>query len=319
VATGTTSRPFAFFTAHAPPARSARRLTLDDVELTAAGGEATEAHIRASDRLVAEVAARLWGSPESDRLVLLHGALGMLTADLDVERNTAERLVLDLRRDLCFRAFSHVRQRFPDVVNPRGLVLDPIEFWLDGYDVNENFMGGGLDFASNRQLHFDIVEPLGSNLYGPNLNMAGGLPVFADAAAYCRDSGVRIRDVLDTIPGTRNLTLAPQHYAPLVAGYAVAFDVDMTDDTPFTVFVNRVEEAGLVHGATDPHLVDPAAPRRRPICHYAFDNVTDDAAADWYAALGQTGRRSAGDTSRPKPVVPVGRRIDAEIPVLRVA
>jgi hypothetical protein len=211
-----------------------------------------------------------------------------------------------------------VLRDFPDVVNPLDIALDPIEFDLDGYQVNIDFMNEGLDFSSNKQAHFDIVEPLGSNLYGPNIGVMGGLPTFSDGHAYCRDYGLKITEILDKIPGTRNITFAPEHYRPLIEDYSVAFEVDMVHDMPFTVLINRVEEAGLLHGATAVQAAEPLADARRPIGHYAFDNVTDEAAAQWYAELRQPPARSSGDTSATKPLIPAGLGPIREPRVIRI-
>jgi hypothetical protein len=178
-------------------------------------------------------------------------------------------------------------------------------------------MGDDIDFRSNKQLHFDIVEPLGSNMYGPNHGIEGGWPAFADGRAYCHANGLDIKNILDKIPGTRNLTISREHYRPLLEEYTVAYEVDMVDDMPFTVFVNRVEEAGLLHGATEVRS-SGGARTRRPICHYAWDNVTAAAAERWYRALGQDGRRTPGDSADHKPLVPGWLHLDRRPPLISV-
>ena len=273
-----------------------------------------EAVIRVSPEMVAAadppqslvdlVEARLWGGPQAYRMALLYDAVPAFQEAHGISFGRAVESVKIFRRKLCHRVFAAIIHDFPDAINPLGIALDPIEFDLDGYQVNIDFINEGLDFSSNKQAHFDIVEPLGSNLYGPNIGVAGGLPAFSDGYAYCRDHGLKITDVLDKIPGTRNISLVPEHYRPLIEDYSVAFDIDMVHDTPFTVLINRVEEAGLLHGATTVTAAEPLAVARRPIGHYAFDNVTDEAAAQWYAELGQPPTRSPGDTSASKPLIP---------------
>lgn len=243
--------------------------------------------------LVQAVAERLNPATAAPGLALIHGAVPAFRA-AGLSWTTAVEWTRRLRRELCEQVFELLCEHHPGQLNPLKLDLSPIEFLLDGYGVNVNFMGYGLDFRANQQAHFDIVEPLGSNLYGPNVNVRGGWPVFCDGRAYCRDHGLDIRDILDKVPASRNLTFQLPHYRTLMEDYAVAYQLDMAEDTPFTVFVNRVEEVGLLHGATEVEPIDADADVERPIWHYAWDNVTSEAADGWYEALGQRNLRSPG-------------------------
>jgi hypothetical protein len=305
VGTGT----FTGFNRHRPPREAAIRVVPAMLERPG---------LRPHQSLVDLVADRLWGGPSAFRMALLYDVVPAFQAAGGFTFEAAVEHVRTFRRELCHRVFEIVLARHPEVVNPLGTALDPIEFDLDGYQVNIDFMNEGLDFSSNKQVHFDIVEPLGSNLYGPNVNIRGGLPIFSDGHSYCNDRGLRITEILDKISGTRNLTVAPEHYLPLIEDYTVSFDVDMVGDTPFTVFVNRVEEAGLLHGASPVRAVGAQANARRPIGHYAWDNVTADAADQWYEVLGQRPTRTAGDTSADKPLIPAGMRLTREPPVIRL-
>jgi hypothetical protein len=207
--------------------------------------EAGELTWHPSAALVHAVTRCLALTGTSPRLALVHHAMPTFRA-AGLAESEAVEWTRRLRRELCDQAFERLCERYPDELNPSGLPLEPIEFDLDGYGINVNFMGDGIDFRANQQAHFDIVEPLGSNLYGPNVNIRGGWPVFCDGRAYCRDRGLDIREILDKVPASRNLTFRLPHYRALLEDYSVAYQVDMTDDTPFTVFVNRVEEAGLL-------------------------------------------------------------------------
>ena len=273
---------------------------------------------RPGQNLVNLVSELLWGGPQALRVAILYDVVPAIQEKGGLSFSAAVECARIFRRELCGRVFGIILGRYPEVVNPLGIALEPIEFDLDGYQVNINFMNGGLDFSSNKQAHFDIVEPLGSNIYGPTVNVRGGFPVFSDGYSYCRDHDLNILDILAKIPGTRNLTVAPEHYLPLIEDYTVAFEVDMVTDTPFTVFINRVQEAGLLHGASAVEVVGPRQAARRPIGHYAWDNITADAADRWYEAVDQPPTRATGDTSAAKPLVPGWMNPTREPPVIRL-
>lgn len=309
VSVPSTPEPHGGFHRLRPPSGALIRITPS--LLLAEAGELTW---HPSAALVHAVTRCLALTGTSPRLALVHHAMPTFRA-AGLAESEAVEWTRRLRRELCDQAFERLCERYPDELNPSGLPLEPIEFDLDGYGINVNFMGDGIDFRANQQAHFDIVEPLGSNLYGPNVNIRGGWPVFCDGRAYCRDRGLDIREILDKVPASRNLTFRLPHYRALLEDYSVAYQVDMTDDTPFTVFVNRVEEAGLLHGATEVAKADPGTDAQRPIRHYAWDNVSPAAADRWYAELGQENRRTPGEPHRLKPLIPESVRT-ARTPLL---
>jgi hypothetical protein len=316
MASSDTGRPaiaLSSFSRHNPPAGAVIRIRPEHLERT--GGELLPGP---AESLVREVSARLW-APGAPRFALLHNALPTFRSAVPGGSfQQALEWARVFRGALCTRVFARLCESFPEVLNPLGLELSPIEFDLDGYHVNRQFMGDDIDFRSNKQAHFDIVEPLGSNLYGPNVNIQGGFPAFADGRAYCQDHGIGITSILDKIPGSRNLTLKPLDYRILLTDYTVAYALDMVNDTPFTIFVNRVEEAGLLHGATAVRTQDPQHAAMRPISHFAWDNVTAEAADLWYRALGQSNQRVAGDPAGHKPLIPPSLHLAGGPPLITV-
>jgi hypothetical protein len=308
---GTSVNVLSGFSRELPPSGVLFRIGLEDLNIDARNGP------RPAAAFSAAIAGRLCGDNGAPRFAIAYNAVPEFLAMGKSFQESVEWVRI-LQRELCASVFSLLCLSAARTLNPLGIDLEPIEFDLDGYHVNKRFMGDDIDFRSNKQAHFDIVEPLGSNLYGPNVNIDGGLPVFCDARSYCQAHGISITGILDKIPGTRNLTLEPAHYRALLEDYTVAYNLDMTHDTPFTIFVNRVEEAGLMHGATTVAKHDPGRGAQRPIRHYAWDNTTAGAAGEWYGRLGQSNERTAGDSAGHKPLIPPSLQLERGPVVIQV-
>ncbi|MBY3203470.1 hypothetical protein [Rhizobium laguerreae] len=284
------------FSRAAPPSRAA--ISLDENSWSA-----TEAPqwTSPSEALIADVVSLLWDSEDAPRFGILHNAVPTLMRAANMTFDEAAVATQAFRTSLCDKVYEVLVRRFPEIVNPEGFDLKPFDYLIDGFNVN--VMGNGAGFYSTKQLHFDIVEPIGSNLYGPNKNISGGLPAFADVREYCASNGLEITDILEKIVGERVLTLKPEHYLPVVEKFSIAFDVDMVGDTPFSIVLNRVVAAGVMHGATLCHKTVPDAEVMRPIRHYEYCDMSQEAADKWYATLGQSNDRAPGKNAD-KPFIP---------------
>lgn len=267
-----------------------------------------------TERLVADLAGLLWGDAESPRFAICHGLLPRVLGGGSVSLDRALERIVDYRRELCTRVFARLLREFGSEFGLDAADLVPLEYSIDGIHVNPGFYDTGLAFWATQRLHFDILEPFGSNLYLPRRFVSGGLPVFADAAGYCVENGYELRDLLVKIPGTRNLTLAPEHHVPLLADHAMAFDGPWDADAPFSLVNNLVLEAGLMHGATTPRALKGEASRRE-LVHFALDDPRAESIRRWYARFGLSADRAPGATDGRKPLLPADA--DAHEPLER--
>jgi hypothetical protein len=265
---------------------------------------ATNAHrdwSEPSESLIQQVVSLLWASDEPSRFALIYNGVPTLMAAANLQFKDAVLALRRFRGSLCDAVFEQLTFQFPNIVNPEYFQLKPIEAELDGWNINVNNNAPGS--YSTKQLHFDVIEPLGSNLYGPNYNLSGGFPVFADLRAYCAANDLDIRDVLQKIPGERVLTVGSDHYADVLDNFSVGFAVDMVNDTPISIVLNRVVEAGVMHGATLCTKIAPNANAIRPILHYEYCDLTKAAADAWYRALNQSNNPAPG-SKVDKPLIP---------------
>jgi hypothetical protein len=291
---------FSPFSRTNPPRGVFFNVTADYIEFGPAG-----CRIVPPPDLVDAVAAKLWGDPHSTRFAIVRGAIPCLLRQ-DLSRAQAVRIMRVFQEEFCHAVFSLLLRRYPSELNPFDLPLAACSFDMDGIYLNENFLGRGIVFHSTKQLHFDIVEALGSNLYGLNENISEGEPIYADAMAFCLDHGLEIRDQLVKIPGSRIFSLRETVYGQVLSNYAVVIDVDLDDDMPMTMNVNLIDEAGLMHGALSPTLVHADRRGLRPIRHYAFDAEDQASVARWYAAFNYDPEKVAGDPANPKYLLPPG-------------
>lgn len=302
---------FRTFTRSNPPRNVFYGLTVDDFAQDAAGW-------RPAPRpdLVEAVAARLWGDPTATRFAIVLGGIPCLTSQ-GLSRSAATQVMRAFQQTFCDAVFSRLLQRYPAEINPFALPLTGCSFDMDGIYLNENFLGRGIVFHTTKQLHFDIVELLGSNLYGLNENIVEGKPIYADAMAFCLDHDVPIRSLLVKIPGSRIFTLHESAYGRVLTDYAVIIDVDTDDDMPMTMTVNLIDQAGLMHGAISPAIADHGRRGVRPIRHYAFDAEDDASIARWYAGFNHDTEKVAGDLGNPKPLLQAGATAPPPIRIRR--
>lgn len=220
-------------------------------------------------------------------------------------KSKSKEMTNEFRKKLVDDLFTLLMNKIPKIINPFNIVLKPYEFEVEGYNINLNFQDSGIDFYSTKQLHFDIVEPISSNLYGINKNIEGGLPVFANCQLYCQDNKLDILTIIDKIPGNRIITVKKEHYLAVLEDYAFAYEVDMDNDMPFSVYLNRVREVGILHGATTPVPINIKEPSERPLIHYSYDNHEVETTKIWYKILNLSHERLEGNPSLPKPIKPI--------------
>ena len=250
-----------------------------------------------SERAIARVRNQLTQRDEP-RCVIVYNVIPSIITSLECTFAEALSHAAQLRRAVCLDVFRFALAMLESELNPHCFRLVPSEFEVEGYGVNKEFMGFPEDFYTTKRLHFDIVEPLSSNLYGPNFNISGGFPVFADVGRYCRESHIEPNSILEKIPGTRLLTISTSHYSRILRSYTTAYRLNMETDTPFTLYVNSIAYAGIMHGATDPTSIDSNLEARRPLSHLSLDSDSVEDAIQWYADLGQKPGRAEGDPAQ---------------------
>lgn len=256
-----------------------------------------------NEKFLSNAINKLWFDSNSSGFLLFSGLFSnLILAGVSVE--ASKLFVNSFRKKVMDFVFQRLSREAPEIINPLNTKLEPFEFEVEGFKVNHNFQESGIDFYSTKQLHFDIVEPLSSNLYGLNHNIKGGFPVFANSKLYCIDNNLEITKIIKKIPGNRIVTIKSEHYINILKEYSCAYDVDMINDMPFSIYLNRVKEVGILHGATNPIPMNNNKDTKRPIIHYSYDNHDDKEAIAWYNMLDLSNEREIGDPSLPKPLIP---------------
>lgn len=196
---------------------------------------------------------------------------------------------------------------------------------VDGYNKNTSFTPNSdhtesREFVTTKCVHFDAATPFIANLYGPNHNIRGGLPMICDTRAFCADKGLDARALIENIPNNYNVAVKQEYRAEIVARYSFALDVGLDDDVVGIVLFNEVI-GGVAHAATQPERTDASRPARRPIRHIEFQVASTEDLKAWYDFYGlrldqaSDNQASAGDAmfqryhrgETPARVVPVGQ------------
>ncbi|MGW1995579.1 hypothetical protein [Embleya sp. NPDC001921] len=157
---------------------------------------------------------------------------------------------------------------------------------VDGYNKNTHFTPNddhttAREFLTTKCVHFDAATPFIANIYGPNTNIDGGIPILCDTRAYCRDADVPPADLVELMPHSFNVAVKEEHADRILAGHATAVDVDLDADLVMIVLFNEVD-GGLAHAGTIPRPADPGKPSRRPIRHLEYQFADSDELAKWY-------------------------------------
>jgi hypothetical protein len=157
---------------------------------------------------------------------------------------------------------------------------------VDGYSVNKNFSHdgkvAGREYVTTKCIHFDTATPFVANIYGPNRNIAGGYPVIAEVQKYCRNKGVRPKDLVTNIPQNYNIAIKQEYYSELVRDYSFCLKMNLENDMVMIMLSNEIE-FGVAHGATDPSRVDANDVSFRPIRHYEYQYLQEEHYAEWLA------------------------------------
>jgi hypothetical protein len=169
---------------------------------------------------------------------------------------------------------------------------------VDGYNKNQSFTPNGdhtesREFVTTKCVHFDAATPFIANIYGPNQNITGGLPMICDTRAFCADKGISSKALIENIPNNYNVAVKQEYCAEILHDYSFALDVDLDDDVVAIVLFNEVI-GGVAHAATQPERADATRPARRPIRHIEFQVATTEDLQAWYEFYG-LGFTKAGD------------------------
>jgi citrate lyase beta subunit len=157
---------------------------------------------------------------------------------------------------------------------------------VDGFNKNTSFTPNSehtesREFLTTKCVHFDAATTFIGNVYGPNTNITGGLPIVADTREYCRDSGLDPAELIELMPHSYNVAVKPEHAEAILADYAVAVDVDLDNDMVMIVLNNEVA-GGLAHAGSTPRLTDPAKPGKRPLRHIELQFADGANLNNWY-------------------------------------
>jgi hypothetical protein len=196
---------------------------------------------------------------------------------------------------------------------------------VDGYNPNKHFTPNSdhtesREFVTTKCVHFDAATPFIANIYGPNQNIRGGLPMICDTRAFCADKGIDSKALIENIPNNYNVAVKLEYCEEILDRYSFALDVDLDNDVVAIVLYNEVI-GGVAHAATQPERADATRPARRPIRHVELQVATTEDLKAWYEfyGLGLTkavdNKADAGDVmfqryhrgEAPSSVVPVSR------------
>lgn len=220
---------------------------------------------------------------------VLHGAnrlLAALGADLHSEAGAE---LARLHHESVFRAalgrLDLARHSPMKVAYDRIAKMD-----VDGYNKNKSFTPNSdhtasREFVTTKCVHFDAATPFIANIYGPNQNIKGGLPMICDTRAFCADKGLDARALIENIPNNYNVAVKEEYCDEILARYSFALDVDLDDDVVAIVLFNEVV-GGVAHAATQPERRDSTRPARRPIRHIELQVATTDDLKGWYDFYG---------------------------------
>jgi len=160
---------------------------------------------------------------------------------------------------------------------------------VDGFNLNRNFSHDqqidAREFMTAQCIHFDAATPFVGNIYGPNENIRGGLPLICDVRQYCRDRGVAAGRMVENLQNNYNIAIKKEFYEDLLNDYSFAVDVDLSSDIAIVMFLNEIE-FGVAHGATDRGKVDADKPAKRPIRHIEMQYEREEHYGEWYAHYG---------------------------------
>lgn len=218
-------------------------------------------------------------------LAVCHGAGALLAAHgMDIHNEQHAALARDYL-EAVFREFAGVvdvsRHSPVEIGYDRVAAMD-----VDGYNKNTSFTPNSdhtqsREFLTTKCVHFDSATPFIGNVYGPNTNIAGGKPIICNTRDFCATAGVDPADLVELMPHSYNVAVKEQYTEAILADYAVALDVDLTDDMAMVVLNNEVA-GGLAHAGSTPRLADESQPGKRPLRHIEFQFADGEDLNKWY-------------------------------------
>lgn len=257
------------------------------IDVSAHRTELVDGRLRAVDDTLVPELVRL--VTNGDGVAVCRGVADVLTHHgLDVHDEQGASVGRDYLESL-FRAFGERVNVAP--FSPVAMNYDRIAGMdVDGYNKNTHFTPNGdhtteREFLTTKCVHFDAATPFIGNIYGPNTNIEGGVPVVCDTRAYCHDAGVAPADLIELMPHSFNVAVKEEHAGRILAEHASAVDVDLSADVVMVVLLNEVD-GGLAHAGSEPRAADPAAPARRPIRHLEYQFAEGVELAKWYQHYG---------------------------------
>jgi hypothetical protein len=222
---------------------------------------------------------------------VVYGANKLLAArQLDIRTEAgaevARRFLENLFREAAAR-FDLSRHSPVEVAYDRIAKMD-----VDGYHKNKSFTPNSdhtesREFVTTKCIHFDAATPFIANLYGPNQNIGGGLPMICDTRRFCQDKGIDPRALVENIPNNYNVAVKQEFYEELLSSYSFALKLDLENDVVMIVLHNEVT-GGIAHAATQPVLVEAGRRARRPIRHIEYQVAGADDLKRWYDYYGLT-------------------------------
>jgi hypothetical protein len=216
----------------------------------------------------------------ANKLLAAHG----LDIRTDAGAEVARRYLESLFRAAAAR-FDLSRHSPVEVAYDRIAKMD-----VDGYNKNRNFTPNSdhtesREFVTTKCIHFDAATPFIANLYGPNQNISGGLPMICDTRKFCQDKGIDPKSLVENIPNNYNVAVKQEFYEEILTSYSFALKLDLENDVVMIVLHNEVV-GGLAHAATQPVLTDAGRGARRPIRHVEYQVASADDLKRWYDYYG---------------------------------
>lgn len=218
-------------------------------------------------------------------LAVCHGASALLAAHgLDIHRE-ADAVVMRDYFEAVFRAFTAHVDLARHTPVPMG--YDQVASMdVDGFNKNTSFTPNSdhtesREFLTTKCVHFDAATTFIGNVYGPNTNITGGLPIVCDTRAFCRETGIDPADLVELMPHSYNVAVKQEYAEQIITDHSVAVDVDLSNDMVMVVLDNEVA-GGFAHAGSAPRLTDPAKPGKRPLRHIELQFADGRNLDNWY-------------------------------------
>ncbi|MEP5762416.1 MAG: hypothetical protein ABJ327_24495 [Litoreibacter sp.] len=164
--------------------------------------------------------------------------------------------------------------------------------WMDadGFNKNSNFTPNSehteeREFVTTKCIHFDAATPFIANLYGPNQNIQGGVPIICDTRQFCVDRKIDPAILIENIPNNYNVAIRDEFYNEILDDYSFGVKLDYDNDIVMIALFNEVV-GGLAHAATPPRKVERDKPSKRPIRHIEYQFSDSASLKKWYDFYG---------------------------------